>query len=271
VLIVEDPGLLLTVQDLGRPGYAHLGVPHSGAADRAALVRANRMVRNPDGAAGLEATIRGAVLRARTDLLVALTGAVEERTLAVGEGERLHIPPAEGGARVYLAVAGGLDVGPVLGSRSFDQLSGLGPAPLRAGDLLPVGAERGSGLAAPPRPARVDVLALLPGPRADRVDLSALPAEYVVTPSSNRIGVRLQGPALAHLDASELPSEGLVLGAVQVPPDGQPVIMLADHPTTGGYPVIGVVPQAQLATAAQLRPGDRITITLAAAPPPPPP
>jgi biotin-dependent carboxylase-like uncharacterized protein len=262
VLIVEQAGPLLTVQDLGRAGYAHLGVPHSGAADRTALIRANRMVRNPDSAAGLESTLVGARLRAETDLVVALTGAVPERVLAVSAGEHLVVPDARDGVRVYLAVAGGIEVPPVLGSRSFDALSRLGPAPLVAGDRLPIGAQRGDGRAPEPAPSRVAVLALQKGPRADRVDLKAFPCEYVVTPRSNRIGVRLAGPALPLRVADELPSEGLVRGAVQVPPDGQPVIMLADHPTTGGYPVIGVVPEAQMATVAQLRPGDRITLAL---------
>jgi biotin-dependent carboxylase-like uncharacterized protein len=263
VLIVERAGPLLSVQDLGRAGYAHLGVPHSGAADRAALIRANRMVRNPDGAAGLESTLVGSRLRAEADLVVALTGAVAERALAVDAGEQLIVPDARDGVRVYLAVAGGIEVPAVLGSRSFDALSRLGPAPLVAGDRLPIGAQRGDGRAAEPAPPRVAVLALQVGPRADRVDLTAFPSEYVVTPRSNRVGVRLDGPALPHRVASELPSEGLVRGAVQVPPDGQPVIMLADHPTTGGYPVIGVVPERQMATVAQLRPGDRITLALA--------
>ncbi|MDX6274214.1 MAG: hypothetical protein QOJ92_1424 [Frankiales bacterium] len=262
MLTVVRAGPLLTVQDLGRPGLAHLGVSRSGAADRAALVRANRMVGNPDDAACLETTLTSAVLSSDEDVMVALTGAVTERVVGLGRGEAMTVPTAHGGARVYVAVAGGIDVAPVLGSRSRDVLAGLGPAPLKDGDVLPVGAARGDGGPAAPPDPRVDVLALLPGPRVDQVDVSALPCEYVVTRLSNRIAVRLQGPALLHVEASELPSEGLVPGAVQVPPDGQPVIMLADFPITGGYPVIGVVPEAQLSTVAQLRPGERIALAL---------
>lgn len=263
MLTVERAGPLLTVQDLGRPGYAHLGVPHAGAADRDALVRANRLVSNPDDAAGLEVTLLGCWLHSDSDVLVALAGPDGDRVLGVGEGETLRVPTPRRGARGYVAVAGGLLVAPVLGSRSHDTLSGLGPPPLRDGARLAVGSLRGEGRVPDPAPPLADVLALLPGPRHDWVDLGSLPATYVVSPDSNRVGVRLIGPPLPHLGRGELPSEGLVRGAVQVPPDGQPVIMLADHPTTGGYPVIGVVPEALMSTVAQLRPGTTITLAVA--------
>lgn len=262
-LRVHRAGPLLTVQDLGRPGWAHLGVSRSGAADRAALVRANRLVGNPDGAAGLEATLRGPVLEAEGNLRLAVTGAGDDLVLPLPAGARRRLPdPA--GARLYVAVAGGLDVPPVLGSRSRDVLAGLGPPPLRDGDVLPVGPAAGAPTpdlppVAPARPARGAVLTLLPGPWPDLVDRSALPAVYRVDPRSNRVGVRLAGPRLGP-PAGEQPSAGLVPGAVQVPPDGQPIVLLADHPTTGGYPVLGVVPPDQLATVAQLRPGDQVTL-----------
>jgi len=262
VLIVERAGPLLTVQDLGRPGYAHLGVPQSGAADRAALIRGNRLVGNPDDAAGLEATLLGCRLRSDTDLLIALTGPDGDRVLGLGEGETLLLPTPHLGARSYLAVAGGIAVEQILGSRSFCTLSRLGPAPLRDGDRLPVGSSRGDGRPVEPAAPLASVLALLPGPRRDWVDLRVLPADYEVSSHSDRVGVRLIGPRLLHLGRGELPSEGLVRGAVQVTPDGQPVIMLADHPTTGGYPVIGVVPEALMATVAQLRPGARIGLAV---------
>lgn len=263
-LRVHRAGPLLTVQDLGRPGWAHLGVSRSGAADRAALVRANRLVGNPDGAAGLEATLRGPVLEAEGDLRLAVTGSGDDRVLPLPAGARCRLPdPA--GARLYVAVAGGIDVPPVLGSRSRDVLAGLGPPPIRDGDVLPVGSTAGApdGPPAPPatvpRPAGEVVLTLLPGPWPDLVDRSALPATYRVDPRSNRVGVRLAGPPLRP-PAGEQPSAGLVPGAVQVPPDGQPIVLLADHPTTGGYPVLGVVPPDELAAVAQLRPGDRVML-----------
>ena len=258
MLTIDDPGLLLTVQDLGRVGWAHLGVPHSGAADRHALIRANRMVRNPADAAGLEATLRGARLTASVDLVVAITGATTERRIALSAGEQLSLPDPVDGCRVYLAVAGGIAAPGQLGSRSYCQLSKLGPPPLRVGDRLPVGALRGAGTAPDKAPQRVAVLAPAVGPHLHRVDVSRLPATFSVSPDSNRIGVRLTGNPLRHLDTTQLPSTGLVRGAIQVPPAGDPVIMLADYPTTGGYPVIGVVPEAQMATVAQLRPGDTI-------------
>lgn len=264
MLTIERAGPLLTVQDLGRPGYAHLGVPRSGAADRAALVRANRLVGNPDGAAGLETTLLGCRLRSDADLLMAIVGPDGDRVLGLGEGETLTVPSPRLGVRSYVAVAGGIAAESVLGSVSHDVLSRLGPAPLRDGDRLAVGSLRGDGRNPEPAAPLVSVLALLDGPRRDWVDLRALPATYDVSQDCDRVGVRLVGPRLAHVGRGELPSEPLVRGAVQVPPDGQPVIMLADHPTSGGYPVIGVVPEEQMATVAQLRPGGRITVTLAA-------
>ena len=262
MLTVDDPGFLLTVQDLGRVGWAHLGVPHSGAADRDALIRANRMVRNPDDAAALEATLRGAHLTSSGDLVVAITGPTTERRIALSAGEQLHLPDPTAGCRLYLAAAGGIAAPGQLGSRSYCQLSKLGPRPLRVGDRLPIGALRGDGIAPAKAPERVAVLAPLVGPHIARVDVSSLPATFTVSPDSNRIGVRLTGNPLAHLDTTQLPSTGLVRGAIQVPPAGDPVIMLADYPTTGGYPVIGVVPEAQMSTVAQLRPGDTIGLAL---------
>ncbi|RLP87960.1 biotin-dependent carboxyltransferase family protein [Micromonospora sp. BL4] len=268
-------GALTTVQDLGRPGWAHLGVPRSGALDPAALALANRLVGNPEQAAGLELTLTGCTLRLTRATTVAVTGAEVPiragdrpgdtgRPLTVPAGTVLRIGPARRGVRSWLAVAGGIDVPAVLGSRATDTLSGLGPSPLRDGDRLPLGAPFGE-------PAPVDVtvapvpppelrLILNRGPRDDWFTPAAFDrlfgTAYTVSPVSNRVGARLAGAPLPRAVAGELPSEGIVLGAVQVPADGQPLIFLADHPTTGGYPVIGVV--SDVTPLAQARPGTTV-------------
>ena len=272
-LTVVKAGPLTTVQDLGRPGLAYLGVPRAGAVDEPALRLANRLVGNAEDAAGLECTLLGPTLRAETALTVALTGAPAKSTVdgqpadhgvpvRLPVGATLRIGPARAGLRGYLAVAGGIDVPPVLGSRSTDTLSGLGPAPLRDGDVLPVGQQVGKATpeAAPPFPSAAAVeLRVHPGPRVDWFTDAAwarlVSAEYTVSPTSNRVGARLAGPALERAVRGELPSEGLVSGAVQVPAGGEPLIFLADHPTTGGYPVIAVVDPGDLARVAQARPG----------------
>lgn len=273
-LYVERPGALTTVQDLGRPGHAHLGVPHSGALDEPAHRLANRLVGNPATAATLETTLSGCALRPSRPLVVAVTGApcpvrVDGRPVAWGapvrvpRGAVLDVGTATGGLRSYVGVSGGVAVEPVLGSRATDLLSGLGPAPLAEGDTLPVGEPTGRTAAADvlacPGPVSVLVLPLVPGPRddwfTDGAAATLATGAYTVSPASNRIGLRTLGPRLSRARSGELPSEGMVLGAVQVPPDGCPVVFLADHPTTGGYPVIGVVPHTALPAAAQAPPG----------------
>ncbi|WP_119727825.1 5-oxoprolinase subunit C family protein [Thermomonospora amylolytica] len=279
---VVRPGPLTTVQDLGRPGHAHLGVPCSGAADRPSLCLANRLVGNPEDAACLEMTFGGAVLRFHRSAWVAATGApaplrVNGRPAAmnapchVPAGTRLEVGVPEAGVRTYLAVRGGLAVDPVLGSRSTDLLSGLGPAPLTRGDRLPVGDAPGDApilvdqAPVPPLPGE-PVLRILPGPRDDWFApdaLRTLTAEpYEVTAESNRVGIRLAGRPLQRARDGELPSEGMVTGALQVPPNGLPIVFLTDHPTTGGYPVIAVLSSADLPTAAQLRPGQKVRFRL---------
>jgi biotin-dependent carboxylase-like uncharacterized protein len=267
VLEVLRAGPLTTVQDLGRPGYAHLGVPRSGALDTPALCAANALVGNDSGAAGLEVTLTGCVLRTVGPVMMAVTGAPAVVTLdgvevpfgapfEAGTGETVHIGRTISGVRTYVAVAGGIDVPPVLGSRSTDTLSGLGPNPLRDKDLLPIGTMTG-------RSSTVDgtdtggdvVLRYRPGPRDDWYAESLHGKEYRLSPLSNRVGARLAGPALTRAVAGELSPEGVVLGAIQVPADGQPLVFLADHPTTGGYPVIGVVHPVDLYRLAQARPG----------------
>ncbi|MFI9006980.1 biotin-dependent carboxyltransferase family protein [Actinosynnema sp. NPDC053489] len=265
------------VQDLGRPGHAHLGVPPSGALDPRSLALANRLVGNPGDAAGLEVLLGGLSLRANASCTVAVTGpatpvlvdgAPRDSPLHLAAGETLALGAPEGGLRCYVAVSGGLAVPAELGSRSTDVLSGLGPRPVRPGDELPLGDPTGV-------PVGVDVLVpvrvpgelVVPvrlGPRDDWFDDPAgrlRAGRWTVSERSNRVGLRLTGTALERTAArvgQELPSEGLVTGAVQVPADGLPVVFLADHPTTGGYPVVGVVPAHALPLLGQAPPGTRV-------------
>lgn len=277
-LEVLETGPLATVQDLGRPGQAALGVGLSGAADRAALRLANRLVGNADGCAAIELTLGGLVVRAHDDLVVALTGALcpvtvgdraegSNAPLRLASDSQLRLRVPETGMRSYLAVRGGLDLPPVLGSRSTDTLAGLGPDILARGAMLPVGppprrhpqVDEAPVAAPPPGEVRLRVLA---GPRDDWFVPGTLDrltgSSYEVTQDSNRVGIRLAGPRLVRSRSEELPSEGMVAGAVQVPPSGQPVLFLADHPVTGGYPVVAVVVDADLDLAGQVRPGQGV-------------
>ncbi|MGW3013864.1 5-oxoprolinase subunit C family protein [Streptomyces sp. NPDC001219] len=271
---VVRAGALTTVQDLGRPGHAHLGVPRAGALDAPAHRLANRLVGNPVSAATLETTLTGCALRVRTASTVAVTGApcpvtVDGRPapwgapVRVPAGAVLDAGPATHGLRSYLAFAGGVDAEPVLGSRATDLLSGLGPDPLTDGAVLPLGAPHGSPAGADavphPGPAAELLLPFLHGPRDAWFTEAGLrtltTGRFRVSPASNRIGLRTEGPPLERARTGELPSEGMPLGALQVPPNGLPVLFLHDHPTTGGYPVVGVVPERCLAPAAQAVPG----------------
>jgi biotin-dependent carboxylase-like uncharacterized protein len=274
VIAIVKPGLLTTIQDLGRRGYAHLGVARSGALDGPALARANALVGNPETAAGLETTLTGVTLRAEADVTIAVTGATAPVTVdgqavafdaavAVPSGALVEVGPASQGVRSYVAVAGGITVAPVLGSRATDTLSGLGPPPMRAGFVLPLGTPSGAPGAAPSPVTWTAsgelTIRIRMGPRHDWFSVPARDAllgePYVLSVKSNRVGARLSGPLLTRANLGELPSEGIVLGAVQVPADGQPLVFLADHPTTGGYPVIAVVERADLPLLAQARPG----------------
>ncbi|HWM15130.1 MAG TPA: 5-oxoprolinase/urea amidolyase family protein [Microbacterium sp.] len=284
-LRIVEPGLLATVQDLGRPGFASLGVARSGALDRGSARTANRLVGNPEGAAVIESTMGGLRAIALHDLWFAVTGAWGPIRLAGHEldpyeahawpaGAELHLDWFAHGARAYLAVRGGIDAPPALGSRSTDTMAGLGPALLRAGDGLPVGG-------APDAPIPVTAVApwgaphdeeleveLGPGPRGDWFAASAHRALFeeiwTVTNDADRVGMRLDGPMLDRADgavgamSAELPSEGMVPGALQVPPSGRPTILLADGPVTGGYPVIAVATDAALDLLAQARPGTHV-------------
>ncbi len=276
---ILEPGLLATVQDLGREGAASVGVAVSGALDRGALRTADRLLGNPEGAAGIEVTMGGLRAVAETDLWVAVTGAwgtvrLDGREVdpyqahAWPAGAELHVDWFAHGARAYVAVRGGFDARQVLGSRATDLLAGLGPAALRAGDAVGVRDDAVAPIpVAPPAPwgAPHDdelELELGPGPRADWFSADAIATLYdtvwTVSNHADRVGARLEGPALDRVRAGELASEGMVPGALQVPPSGRPTILLADGPVTGGYPVIAVVTDAALDLVAQARPGTRI-------------
>ncbi len=264
---VVDPGPLATVQDHGRPGFAHLGVSSSGAADRRALDRGNRLVGNAAGAAALECTLAGPRLRFLAPAIVALTGAQERGPFEARAGDELDVGPYPRGVRVYVCVRGGIDAAPVLGSRSTDLMGGIGPAPLRPGDVLRISGDTAASL--DPEPYELPGeprLRFSSGPRADWFVAGALEtlaaSEWRVRPDSNRVGIRLDGPPLGRAREGELESEGVVAGALQVPPNGQPILLGPDHPTTGGYPVLAVVAAKDLWLAGQLRPGDTVRFEL---------
>jgi len=282
-ITVVQPGLFTTIQDLGRPGYRAAGVPLSGAADRPSLRLANLLVGNPDDAAAIECTLLGPTLRFERDSLVALVGGdfpglptgVATRVAA---GTELSIGHATGGCRGYLAVAGGIDVNPVLGSRSTLVVAGLGGCagrPLRVGDRLAATddggnetsvAERGPRACAQgldvvdvPRRAATRVLRIIPGEHAEAFGGAAWARGFRASSRSDRMGVRLEGEPLPGAGAfAGMASVAVFPGTVQVPPDGQPIVLLADAQTIGGYPVLGQVIAADLPQAAQLRPGDEL-------------
>jgi antagonist of KipI len=281
-LEVLDGGWLTTVQDLGRPGYGRYGIPVSGAMDFFALRVANRLVGNPPGAAGLEITLAGPVLATTEPCLVAVTGAdltfqVDGREMPMGmsvfvrRGSVISFGGRRRGCRAYLAVAGGIEVPPVLGSRSTylpGRFGGLDGRALRPGDRLFIGPVSGplperSGRRAPPHLIPVwddcPTVRAVPGPQDDHFTPEGLrtffEAEYRVLSSSDRMGYRLEGPPVAHRRA-EIISDGVPPGAVQVPPDGQPLVMMTDHQTTGGYPKIATVVTVDLPLLAQCVPGE---------------
>ncbi|WP_084530624.1 biotin-dependent carboxyltransferase family protein [Nocardia miyunensis] len=280
VLRVVEPGMLSTIQDSGRPGWFHAGVGVSGAADRRSFTLANRLVGNDESVAAIECLLGGLVLEFGVPTVVAVTGApapitldgrpaAHSAVLRPQPGQRLKLGMSGTGLRSYVAVRGGIAVPPVLGSRSRDTLAGIGPEPLRASDVLPVGPppRRWPEVdVAPVAPLTADVLTVraLLGPREDwyvRPE-NLFAGHWRVSPDTDRVGIRLEGdpsrPPLTRVDDAELPTEGMPLGAIQVPPSGQPVVFLADHPITGGYPVIGTVLDADVDALAQARPGRRI-------------
>ncbi len=279
-LEVLRTGPLALVEDLGRTGMASIGVTRSGATDRRAHTLANRLVANPDSHATIEVTFGGFSARVRGGGVdIAVTGA-DTNPAANGipfgtnsiqhfrGGDVISLGTPHTGLRSYLAVRGGFAVDPVLGSRSHDTLSGIGPRPLRAGDALPVGAPTDAYPELDQAPVAAITgelleLRVVPGPRDDWLtDPEALVhTDWVVSDRSDRIGTRLIGHPLIHRWPNrQLPSEGATRGAIQVPPNGWPVVLGPDHPVTGGYPVVGVVTDADTDKIAQVLPGQTIRL-----------
>jgi KipI family sensor histidine kinase inhibitor len=277
---VLDGGLLTSVQDpFGRRHWRRYGVQTAGALDPDAAAAANRLAGNPDSAALLEITVLGPTLRLSAPAKVGLAGAdlgaaLDGRPLAPGTsgiGRQIRFDGRRNGARAYLAVFGGIGVEPVLGSASTDLRSGFGGfhgRTLQPGDRLPIGVgEPAPQIGRQPVRARVGPVRILPGPHLDRFEGTAVDhlceTAWTVSPHADRMGYRLEGPPIERREGPELPSVGLPLGAVQVPPDGRPIVMLADRPVTGGYPVIGCVARADIGRLAQLLPGDSVRFTQA--------
>lgn len=276
-LELESPGALTLIQDLGRPGLAMWGVARSGAADRSALRLANRLVGNSAETAGLECLMGGQAMRSDSPATVAVTGGRcvisvgglhrgQDMAFRLESGQRLEIGTVTAGLRVYVAVRGGLDVPEVIGSRSYDTLGDIGPAPLEPGAIVPIRPAAGCAAAwydqvpasAPTGTASVRVVL---GPRDDWFDGDSVSAlfehAWQVSGVCDRVGLRLLGPRLTRR-VGDLPSEPVLPGAIQVPADGNPIVLGPDAGTTGGYPVIGVVRDDDLDRLGQLRPGDTV-------------
>jgi biotin-dependent carboxylase-like uncharacterized protein len=273
-------GPLAVVQDLGRTGLAHLGVGRSGAADRRSHKLANRLVANPDDRATIEVTFGGFCARVRGgDVDIAVTGADTDPTVNgtkfgtnsihhVRDGQMISLGTPRAGLRTYLAVRGGICVEPVLGSRSYDVMSAIGPSPLAPGDELPIGEHTNDYPELDQAPvaafsAHLVELHVVPGPRDDWfVDPDVLVRTiWMASNLSDRVGMRLEGRPLRYrYPDRQLPSEGATRGAIQVPPNGLPVILGPDHPVTGGYPVVGVVIDQDIDKVAQVRPGQYVRL-----------
>jgi KipI family sensor histidine kinase inhibitor len=267
---VLSPGLQTTVQDLGRFGYAHFGVSASGAADPLALRAGNLLVGNAENAAAFEMTLVGGAFEFETDAVIALTGSDFGAGLPlwtaveIKAGETVRCGATRSGARGYLAVRGGIGVPKVMGSASVHVMTGVGGRPLRAGDVLPIGdaaiRRPRKGHPRAPEFARTGPLRVTPGPQAhwfsDQLgDLYG--AAYQVAEESNRMGLRLRGPAIPS-PAGHMLTEGVPLGAIQIPPGGQPIILFVEHQTTGGYPKPANVISADFWRLGQLRPRDEV-------------
>jgi len=283
---VIKPGMLTTVQDAGRWGYQARGVPVAGPMDPVSHRLANSLVGNGRNAALLEITLIGPELEFEDERLVAITGAQFELWLdgrqapsqapfTVCAGSRLRFGSRQLGARAYLAVSGGIAVPETLGSRSTHLVSamgGVGGRALVGGDRLPLGNPSPQGPALAPHdpiaplPDRHATLRVLPGPQVDYFTPDALDvlqsAPYVVAGNSDRMGFRLQGPRLTHARGADIISDATPLGVLQIPASGQPILLMADRQTTGGYPKIATVIAADMAVAGQLAPDDTITFAV---------
>jgi antagonist of KipI len=266
-LHVISPGFLTTVQDLGRFGWAHLGISASGAADSLALRAGNLLVGNAENAAALEMTLAGGEFQFEGDAMVALTGsdfgagAPMWTPFEMKSGQTLRCGPSKSGARGYLAVRGGLDVPKVMGSASVHVMTGVGGRPLRKGDRIAIGNStvrrpRAAGRNTPKYEARAS-LRVTPGPQASWFGGELYANEYTVSEESNRMGIRLKGLALAS-PGGHMITEGVPLGAIQAPPDGQPIVLFVEHQTTGGYPKPANVISADFWRLGQMRPRDQV-------------
>jgi biotin-dependent carboxylase-like uncharacterized protein len=268
---VVSPGLLTTVQDPGRFGWAHYGVSASGAADPLALRAANLVVGNAENAAALEMTLAGGAFEFECDAVIALagsdfgTGLPLWTPIDVKRGQTVRCGATRSGARAYLAVRGGLAVPRTMGSASVHVMTGVGGRPLRKGDLLPIGndAMRRPRAGSPPPFANSGPLRVTAGPQAGRFAGELYEVPYTVSEESNRMGLRLRGPAIPS-PAGGMLTEGTPLGAIQVPPDGQPIILFVEHQTTGGYPKPANVISADFWRLGQLRPRDEVRFELVA-------
>ena len=266
---VVSPGLLTTVQDLGRYGWAHYGVSASGAADALALRAANLLAGNAENAPALEMTLAGGAFEFEAPATVAITGSDFSSGLPlwtafeVGAGQTLRFGATRAGARCYLAVRGGFDLPRTMGSASVHVMTGVGGRPLRAGDVLAIGnAATGRARAGSPPPFGMQgPLRVTVGPQAERFAGELYAARYTVREESDRMGLRLRGPAIPS-PAGGMLTEGTPLGAVQVPPDGQPIILFVEHQTTGGYPKPANVISADFWRLGQLRPRNEVTFEL---------
>ena len=266
---VISPGMFSTVQDLGRRGYAHLGVSPAGAADAVSLRIGNRLVGNDENAPALEVTLIGGRYEFDCDATIAVTGAAFEqvpmwRALHVKSGTTVELGAAKAGARGYLCVRGGIDAPQIMNSASTHVLSGFGAA-LKRGDTMAIGHQTAGPpldgvVGAPEQRKRLRVTAAAQTQEFDAGQAITLAtATYQVSDDSNRMGLRLKGAALRPPHGGQMLSEGVALGAIQIPPAGEPIILFVDAQTTGGYPVVASVISADLASVGQLRPRDLIT------------
>jgi biotin-dependent carboxylase-like uncharacterized protein len=278
---VVEAGAQTTVQDLGRPGHLRYGIPPSGPLDREAFVLANRLVGNADGAAGLECTVLGPRFEVQAACAIAVTGADMPiavngaeapawTTLPLRAGDVVKLGPARAGVRAYVAIAGGIDVPPVLGSRSTflrGRLGGLEGRALRAGDVLRVFAAPPPPVGAVPANARPafesdPTVRVVLGPQADRFTEAGIAAllegAYQMLPQSDRMGARLSGPRIAHRRGHDIVSDGIALGTIQVPGDGQPIALLVDRQSTGGYTKIATICSFDIGRLGQVKPGGRV-------------
>jgi len=270
-ILVQSPGMFTTVQDLGRPGHGVQGVSRAGAADPLALRIGNRLLGNADNAPALEMTLLGGTFQFPDGAQIVLTGGRPAslpayEIIIAKPGETIRIGPLETGARCYLSVSGGIEVPLVAGSASTHTLSGLGGQPLKKGDTLPIG-KTGKTPATKTLPAELKTystqLRVTRGPQADQFDEAAFyTSEYTVSQDSNRMGLRLEGPPVTGPQHGQMITEGVPLGAIQIPANGQPIILFVDQQTTGGYPKIANIITADIPSTAQLRPRDHIRFQL---------